>query len=499
MYDDFRSASNGPAALASPLPASRPDFAKIGILNDYVRIPYAAGSSFAAQLLHEQFTRRGHDVTLIGPRDPTAAPSELPEDTVLFPGIPVKCQPGFFLPLPTVEGLRALASRRFDVLLGQTGSGLMDAGVWLRVTQQIPLVCVNTSLLAALYDVLLPETLSANPVVQRFCKNHLVPMAERAAVEVYNQSDGLVVLSRGLEQYWRDLGVRVPIHIIPRSINPNVVRSRVGPDPYDPRAPKGSRVVVLCRHVREKGLARLLDIFAAHIAPQVPEATFTLVGDGADHDAFKMRAARLGIADRCFWPGEFSVTDVRSWYAHGDVFVYASMSETYGQVVSEAMYCGLPVVAFDDGAGVAQQVKHGVDGLLLPPGPGVEAANARFGAEVVELVSDPGRRRFYAEAARASARRRVDPERVIAMYYSAFEQARRHRSQAQVDPSVLERVQPLARWTALHTFVGALSMLRPATVLNRHGRSQPTWSRTAAHEPPPDATREPRAVDGVAA
>ncbi|MEL6187553.1 MAG: glycosyltransferase, partial [Myxococcota bacterium] len=313
--------------------------------------------------------------------------------------------------------------------------------------------------------------------------DHIVPFAERACVKVYNQSDGLVVLSKGLETYWRDLGVKVPIHVIPRSINPKVVTSRVGPDPYDPRAKRGGRVVVLCRHVREKGLARLLDIFAHHIAPKNPEATFTLVGDGADHDTFKARAERLGIGDKCFWPGEFSVEDVRTWYAHGDIFVYASMSETYGQVVSEAMYCGLPVVAFDDQAGVAQQVRHEQDGLLLPPGPDADVQSARFGREVVALLQSPERRAALAAAAQKSARQRVDPDRTIDLYYAAFREARQHRMQFQPTPSMLDHVLPIARWTAIHGMVGAMSAVRPATILNRHGRKQPTWDRPSPRAP----------------
>lgn len=478
MYDDFKSAGGGVSAAAAD-----PAFRNIGILNDYVRVPYAAGSTFAAQLLHEQFTRRGHDVTLIGPRDPNSTPEELPERTVLFPGIPLRCQPGFYLPLPTRQGLRELSEQPFDVLLGQTGSSLMDAGVWLRQTKKTPLLCVNTSLVAALYDVILPERLSASPTVQRVCNKTLVPLGEQACVSTYNNSDGLVVLSRGLERYWRNLGVKVPIHVIPRSINPKVVRSRVGKDPFDPRAKRGGRVVVLCRHVREKGLARLLDIFAAHIAPSMPEATFTLVGDGSDQDSFRARAERLGIADRCFWPGEFSVTDVRSWYAHGDVFVYASMSETYGQVVSEAMYCGLPVVAFNDRAGVEQQIQHGRDGFLLDPGPDEASSNADFGAEVLQLLRNPARRRAFAEAAQSSARDRVDPDRVVARYYAAFESARRHRNSVEVPAGPVRSFVPLARWTALHSLVGAFGNLRPPATLNRHGRSQPAWQREEAAAP----------------
>lgn len=463
------------AARARQTQAAR-TFKHIGILNDYVRIPFAAGSSFAAQLLHSEFTKRGHEVTLVGARDPQATEEELPRRHVLFPGIPVPSQPGFFLPLPSPSGLGALANERFDVILGQTGSSLMSAGIWLRTTQRIPLLCVNTAMLASLYDTVLPEGLHENETVQKICKEHVVPVLEQASVRGYNQSDGLIVLSAGLKRYWRDLGVRVPIHVIPRAVDPRVVHAPIGTDPFHPRAKPGHRILVLCRLVREKGIARLIDIFAKHVAPKNPDATLTFVGDGADHDAFRARAERLGVADRTFFPGEFPVTDVRTWYTHADLFMYASMSETYGQVVSEAMYCGLPVVAFDDRAGVAQQINHGENGILLPPGPDKEAADLRFAAEIRDLLDRPQRRRQLGEAAHASAVDRADVGRCIERYYAVFDQARRHRDLSPTPTDRLSQIRPLLSWTAMHSFVGAAGLVRPASILNRYGRKQPVWT-----------------------
>lgn len=463
------------AARARHTQAARA-FKHIGILNDYVRIPFAAGSSFAAQLLHSEFTKRGHQVTLVGARDPNARAEELPEHHVLFPGIPVPSQPGFFLPLPSPSALQELAAQRFDVILGQTGSALMSAGIWLRTTQRVPLLCVNTAMLSSLYDTVLPDQLHSSETVQRVCKEHIVPRLEQASVRVYNQSDGLIVLSRGLKRYWRDLGVQVPIHVIPRAVDPRVVHAPIGADPFDPRAKRGQRILVLCRLVREKGIARLIDIFANHVAPKLPDATLTFVGDGADHDAFRARAERLGVADRTFFPGEFPVTDVRTWYTHADLFMYASMSETYGQVVSEAMYCGLPVVAFDDRAGVAQQIDHGKNSLLLPPGPDEAAADLRFAAEVRDLLERPQRRRQLGEAAHRSAVERADVDRSIDRYYAVFDQARRHRDLSATRTDKLSRLMPLLSWTAMHGVVGAAGLVRPASILNRYGRKQPVWT-----------------------
>ena len=457
------------------------NFPHIGLLNDYLSVPYATGSTFASQFLQAQFKLRGHKVTVVGPRDPHARPEELPQPSVPMPSIPVRSNPGFYLSMPTRDALKRLEDEAFDIVVGQTSSALMDAGAYLRTRHGIPLICVNTSMLSSLYDVLLPEAASSNVRVQEFCQRYVVPFAEQASVRVYNNSDGLIVLSKGLERYWRELGVTVPIHVIPRSVNPAICEAEIGSDPYPATATKGARLLMLCRHVREKSVARVIDIFAKHIAPKIPSATLTLVGDGPDQDSFKRRCERLKVGHRVFFPGEVPVSEAPTWYAHADLFLYASLSETYGQVVSEAMYCGLPVVAMDDQAGVAQQIQHGRDGLLLPPGPDRAECDARYGHEVVDLLERPARRRNLAEAARRSAMNRADPDRAIQRYYTAFEQARRHRVLSRPDTSTLGMVTPIVKWAMLHSAVGGFGLLRPPGILNRNGTKQPGWSQRPAH------------------
>ncbi len=453
-------------------PSESETFRNIGILNDYVRIPYATGSVFAAQFLHAQFEQRGHNVTLIGPKDPNGRAEELPERSVLLKSLPFRSHPGFYLPIPTRRGFSDLAAQDFDVLLSQTGSMLTEAGVWLRAKKGVPLLNVNTAMLNRIYDIILPEALSTNERVQQICNESLVPMAESLSVRAYNNGDGLIVLSEGLVDYWRNLGVRVPIHVIPRPVNPEVRAGAVGDDPFSPMAPRGGRLLLLCRQVREKNVGRLIDIFADHIAPHAPNTTLTIVGDGPDRDAFKARAQRSGVGDRTFFPGEFPVSEVRNWYAHADLFLYGSLSETYGQVVSEAMYCGLPVVAFDDQAGVAQQVASGRDGILLPHGPNREVCNERYGAEVVKLMREPARRRRMADMAQRAAAGRSDPANVIDRYYDAFESAKRHRALCKPSASTAALA---ARWLAVHAFVASTGLLRPPAELNRRQAAAPRW------------------------
>jgi len=452
---------------------------KVAILSDYLRLPYANGATFACQFLYRELRRRGCEVTVIGPHDPAMRPEDLPERYIAVPSVPMHNHPGLYIPLPLDNVLSQARDWDFDVVLGQTNTELMELGLWLRRAKGTPLVCVNTVHLPSVYPVVMPDALHHNETAHRLFQSTFLRLAEGTSVDVYNQSDGLVVLCKGLERYWRDRGVKSPIHVVPRNVEPRIFDVPTGADPYPKHMRRGFRLVVVCRHTREKEVERLLRIFARWVAPSVPDATLTLVGDGPDHDLFKRVAAELGVADRCWFPGEFPVTQVPQFYRHGDVFVYASLSETYGQVVSEALWCGLPVVAFADGMGVSQQVEHDVTGMLVEPTKDLDAADWRFGRAAVSLLRNPRKRHGLAAAAARHARERCAPERNVDRFFMAFEAARRHADatiRKQLDGSTLTEAKHAARWLAINSIVYGLGRVRPPAVVNRHGRRQPSWN-----------------------
>lgn len=460
---------------ASALRAALPRH--IGIINDYVKIPYANGSSFASQFLYREFTRRGHEVTVFGPRDPKAAGAELPRNAVLFESLPLHNHPGLFLALPSREALARAVAAKLDVVLAQTGSGLLDLGVWLRASAGVPLLCVNTIHLPSVYNVLLPDGLNARSEVRQLFDNELIPRVERLTASAYNLSDGLIVLSRGLERYWRERGVTVPIHVIPRSVEPSLFDVATGADPFPAQAQRGGRLLCVCRHTREKDVDRLIRIFATRIAPYVEHASLTLVGDGPDHDSYVALARSLAVADRVHFTGEHAVTDVAQFYRHADLFVYASLSETYGQVVSEALWNALPVVAFEDGMGVSHQIDPGQNGELVASGGDPMDADAQFAAHILRLLQDPAQRKEYGQRARRLAHERSDPELAVTRYFAAFMSAREHCARTFKPGSAPTRLVPLARWAAFHTLLAGLGRVRAPAILNRHGRRQPGWEQ----------------------
>src|SRR5262245_36371805 len=74
---------------------------RVGLLNDFVRVPHANGSSFASQFLFRELSARGHEVFVVGPRDPDAKPADLPPNHVSVRSVPLRNHPGVHLAMPS--------------------------------------------------------------------------------------------------------------------------------------------------------------------------------------------------------------------------------------------------------------------------------------------------------------------------------------------------------------------------------------------------------------
>jgi glycosyltransferase involved in cell wall biosynthesis len=121
-----------------------------------------------------------------------------------------------------------------------------------------------------------------------------------------------------------------------------------------------------------------------------PRARMVLVGDGP---------ARAGLQKQypdVIFAGMQTGITLAEHYASGDIFVYPSQTETYGNVTVEAMASSLAIIAFDYAA-ARQHIRHDVNGLLVPFGD-TEAFNAQAKA----LITDLSRVQRLRDAARQS-------------------------------------------------------------------------------------------------
>ncbi|ANE46301.1 glycosyl transferase [Paenibacillus swuensis] len=89
-----------------------------------------------------------------------------------------------------------------------------------------------------------------------------------------------------------------------------------------------------------------------------------IAGDGP---LYKELAGRYEEDEDIRFTGFVHGEELAELYSAADVFLFPSATETFGNVVLEAMGCGTPVIGADSG-GVRDNIQHGLTGLLCPVG-----------------------------------------------------------------------------------------------------------------------------------
>jgi len=92
-----------------------------------------------------------------------------------------------------------------------------------------------------------------------------------------------------------------------------------------------------------------------------PRLRLVLAGGGSEQEQI---AQRLG--ERATFLGWLDGENLARTYASADVFLFASQTDTFGQVILETQASGSPVVAVAEG-GPATLIRSGETGLLAPP------------------------------------------------------------------------------------------------------------------------------------
>jgi N-acetyl-alpha-D-glucosaminyl L-malate synthase BshA len=227
------------------------------------------------------------------------------------------------------------------------------------------------------------------------------------------QSDAVTAVSGFLARETRDVfGVERPVEVIPNFVDPREFRPDEDPELRRRYARDDEVVLLHASNFREvKNLPAVVDVFAA-VARERP-ARLLLLGDGPERPATLARLQELGLSDRVSAPG--LVEDLAAVLPVGDLMLLPSRHESFGLVALEAMACGVPVIATDQG-GTDEFIDDGVNGYLRHPDDTdgmVAAARA--------VLSDPAHHRQLREEARRDAVESFGARCVLKQYVELYD------------------------------------------------------------------------------
>jgi glycosyltransferase involved in cell wall biosynthesis len=281
---------------------------------------------------------------------------------------------GVPVPLPTPRMLASLttAARRADVVIahGHVYPTSVYAS-WAARLARTPFVVVQH-----------------NPFVEYGAVLDRVERAADATLgrHVLAGADVVVCVSEHTRAYVRRLVPAVPTEVVHNGVDP-ARHHRVQPALDGGVATR--RVVVLRRLVARNGVHVLLDAWSRADVPA--SAELVIGGSGPDEAALRHRAASLANVR---FLGRVSPDEQPALLRDAWVVVMPSVTgEGWGLVAAEALACGVPVIASAQG-GLAEVVRDGENGLLVPPGDAQALATS-----ITSLLHDDRRRHRLATGA----------------------------------------------------------------------------------------------------
>lgn len=156
------------------------------------------------------------------------------------------------------------------------------------------------------------------------------------------------------------------------------------------------KVIAAGRFVRQKGFDMLIDSWAI-VAARHPDWTLTIYGNG-NKESFRKQVNDNDLANSCILMD--AIDNLYDKFSDSSIFALSSRFEGFGMVISEAMACGIPPVAFKCPCGPKDIIEDRVNGLL------VEAEDIQGLAEkICYLIENEEARKEMGKMARIRAER----------------------------------------------------------------------------------------------
>jgi glycosyltransferase involved in cell wall biosynthesis len=327
----------------------------------------------------EGLRQRGHAVQLIRPRQSHEAPAPRAGlEQVLSHGIPVPTYGELRFGLPSKGRLVKLwAEQRPDIVHVVTEGPLGWSAVTAARKLALPLSSsFHTNFHS--YSQHYRLGLLKSPIESYLRKLHNRTQATMVPTHAMQQElqgrgyDNVTLVSRG-----------VAIEQFKPERRSEALRASWGAQPDDPV------VILVGRLAKEKNVNLLVSAYQA-IKTRLPRARLVLVGDGP------LRSALQAQVPEAHFVGIRQGEDLAAHYASGDLFLFPSLTETFGNVVPEALASGLALLSYANAAAL-ELIRDQHNGLLVPSGD-----TQAFVQAAVALALDPALQQRLRQAASPS-------------------------------------------------------------------------------------------------
>jgi glycosyltransferase involved in cell wall biosynthesis len=335
--------------------------------------PEINGVAMTLGRLVDGLARHGHRLTIVRPRQRHESPRfsvthRVACRQIRLPGVPIPGYPQLRLGLPAARRLRQQWKLNRPDLVHVATEGPLGA-----------------SAITTAREMGIPVTSSFHTNFDQYTRDYRIgwfkPVVSAWLRHVHNRTLRTFVPTRDLMARLESEGYQ-NVRLLSRGVDTalfNPGRRDAGLRASWGVEPDGLAVIHVGRIAHEKNYPLLFRAFDAIKAVQ-PKARLVLVGDGPLLSSLQKQ--RPDVVFTGFYTG----ANLARHYASGDIYLHTSITETFGNVVTEAMGSGLAIAAFDYAA-AHEFIRDGVNGLLARVGD-----EAAFLANSVRLAAEPALR-----------------------------------------------------------------------------------------------------------
>jgi 1,2-diacylglycerol 3-alpha-glucosyltransferase len=307
-----------------------------------VYFPRVNGVSTSIETFRRDLVAAGHEVMLVAPDYAGAESAQPAESAPAIARVPARKVPRD--PEDRIMSWRALrrtlsdlGPRRFDVVHIHTPFLAHYAALRFAREFKVPVV--------ATYHTLFEEYLHHYvPLLPRAITR---PLARRLSRAQCNQLDVVIAPSHAMHDALRAYGVERRVEILPTGLPQDRFEHGDGSAFRARHGISADRQVLLFvgRAAHEKNIGFLLQMLAV-LRQRRPDILLLIAGEGPASSDLRAQASQLKLGDTVRFMGYFERGgELKDCYRAADVFVFASLTETQGLVLLEAMAQGVPVVA----------------------------------------------------------------------------------------------------------------------------------------------------------
>lgn len=314
--------------------------------------PLVGGLEQSVYSFSEEFRNLGHEVLIVTPAF-GGAPLEEP-GVIRIPAFQKFGGTVFSVNFP-ISGLLKRYMKEFVPDMVHSHGPFFMGDFALRLSRQHAIPLVFT------YHCMFEQYVHDWPVQNEGVKRFMVKLAAGYC----NLVDQVIVPSESVRDILLKRGVKTPMEVIPTGVDEKRFLKGNGAAFREKNRIPGDAFVVghAGRLAPEKNLEFLINCMV-ELLKKEPRAHALIVGLGPSEQMIKNTFEQAGLEKRLHLTGVLHYQDLVDAYFAMDVFAFASLSETQGIVLIEAMSAGVPVVALD-APGAREVVRDYHNGRLL--------------------------------------------------------------------------------------------------------------------------------------